>query len=86
VDLAKSFFANAAWWRLNPPTYNVLSSLKEKPFLDCGCLSLMPGQPGCPPEADHLLHPIEGLAFGLKSEALGLDKHFVDPVPLLDKF
>jgi heterodisulfide reductase subunit B len=26
-----------------------------------------------------------GLAFGLKSEALGLDKHFVDPSPLLNK-
>jgi heterodisulfide reductase subunit B len=26
-----------------------------------------------------------GLAFGLKSEALGLDKHFVDPLPLLQK-
>ncbi len=26
-----------------------------------------------------------GLAFGLKSEALGLDKHFVDPMPLLKK-
>jgi len=26
-----------------------------------------------------------GLAFGLKLEALGLDKHFVDPMPLLDK-
>jgi heterodisulfide reductase subunit B len=26
-----------------------------------------------------------GLAFGLKSEALGLDKHFVDPVPLLQQ-
>jgi heterodisulfide reductase subunit B len=27
-----------------------------------------------------------GLAFGLHSKELGLDKHFVDPVPLLDKF
>jgi heterodisulfide reductase subunit B len=26
-----------------------------------------------------------GLAFGLKAEALGLDKHFVDPLPLLHK-
>jgi heterodisulfide reductase subunit B len=26
-----------------------------------------------------------GLAFGLKLEALGLDKHFVDPTPLLNK-
>ena len=26
-----------------------------------------------------------GLAFGLKSEELGLDKHFVDPMPLLNK-
>jgi heterodisulfide reductase subunit B len=26
-----------------------------------------------------------GLAFGLKSEELGLDKHFVDPQPLLNK-
>ncbi len=26
-----------------------------------------------------------GLALGLKSEALGLDKHFVDPLPLLQK-
>jgi len=26
-----------------------------------------------------------GLAFGLKSEALGLDKHFVDPVSLLQQ-
>jgi heterodisulfide reductase subunit B len=26
-----------------------------------------------------------GLAPGLKSEALGLDKHFVDPVPLLQQ-
>jgi len=26
-----------------------------------------------------------GLAFGLKSEELGLDKHFVDPLPLLNK-
>jgi heterodisulfide reductase subunit B len=26
-----------------------------------------------------------GLAFGLKSDALGLDKHFVDPLPLLQK-
>jgi heterodisulfide reductase subunit B len=24
-----------------------------------------------------------GLAFGLKAEALGLDKHFVDPISLL---
>jgi hypothetical protein len=30
VDLAKSFFANAAWWRLNPLTYNVLSVIKRK--------------------------------------------------------
>jgi heterodisulfide reductase subunit B len=27
-----------------------------------------------------------GLAFGLKSEALGLDKHFVDPLPLLVRY
>jgi heterodisulfide reductase subunit B len=26
-----------------------------------------------------------GLAFGLKPEELGLDKHFVDPLPILDK-
>jgi heterodisulfide reductase subunit B len=26
-----------------------------------------------------------GLAFGLKSKELGLDKHFVDPLPLLNK-
>jgi heterodisulfide reductase subunit B len=26
-----------------------------------------------------------GLAFGLKSEELGLDKHFIDPLPLLNK-
>jgi len=26
-----------------------------------------------------------GLAFGLKSEDLGLDKHFIDPLPLLNK-
>jgi heterodisulfide reductase subunit B len=26
-----------------------------------------------------------GLAFGLKSEELGLDKHFVDPMPLLNR-
>jgi len=26
-----------------------------------------------------------GLAFGLKSEGLGLDKHFVDPLPLLNR-
>jgi heterodisulfide reductase subunit B len=26
-----------------------------------------------------------GLAFGLKPETLGLDKHFVDPIPLLRK-
>jgi heterodisulfide reductase subunit B len=24
-----------------------------------------------------------GLAFGLKSEELGLDKHFIDPLPVL---
>ncbi len=24
-----------------------------------------------------------GLAFGLQAEALGLDKHFIDPIPLL---
>ena len=24
-----------------------------------------------------------GLAFGLKSEELGLDKHFIDPIPVL---
>jgi heterodisulfide reductase subunit B len=27
-----------------------------------------------------------GLAFGLKSEDLGLDKHFVDPLPILKAF
>jgi heterodisulfide reductase subunit B len=26
-----------------------------------------------------------GLAFGLKSKELGLDKHFIDPQPLLNK-
>jgi heterodisulfide reductase subunit B len=26
-----------------------------------------------------------GLAFGLKTEALGLDKHFVDPTPTLSR-
>ena len=26
-----------------------------------------------------------GLAFGLTSEELGLDKHFVNPIPLLEK-
>ncbi len=26
-----------------------------------------------------------GLAFGIKSEELGLDKHFADPYPLLKK-
>jgi heterodisulfide reductase subunit B len=26
-----------------------------------------------------------GLAFGLKAEVLGLDKHFVDPLPTLKK-
>jgi heterodisulfide reductase subunit B len=26
-----------------------------------------------------------GLAFGLKRDELGLDKHFVDPLPLLNK-
>ena len=26
-----------------------------------------------------------GLAIGLKSEALGLDKHFIDPLPLLKR-
>jgi heterodisulfide reductase subunit B len=26
-----------------------------------------------------------GLSFGLKAEALGLDKHFVNPLPLLTK-
>jgi heterodisulfide reductase subunit B len=26
-----------------------------------------------------------GLAFGLKSEGLGLDKHFVDPIPFLKR-
>jgi heterodisulfide reductase subunit B len=31
------------------------------------------------------LTQLMGLAFGLKSEALGLDKHFVDPVRLLQQ-
>jgi hypothetical protein len=26
-----------------------------------------------------------GLVFGLKSEELGLDKHFIDPIPLLKR-